>query len=83
MADPTGAGYYPPHPPYTPSYGMTLNERIQSSMGRNVTVYLMGETAPVRGMLHAVGANYLEVHRVVNGTSEAVLIPMHAVVAIV
>lgn len=84
MADATGAGYYPPPgPSYGSGYGMTFHERIQSSIGRNITVYIGDVATPVRGVLHAVGANYLEVHRTVNSNMEVVLIPLHAVVAIV
>ncbi len=81
MADTASAGYGPGMG-YGPGYGMMLMERLHSYVGKNVTVYVGEEAAPIRGMLHNVGTNYLEVHRVVDGVQEAVLIPMQAVLAV-
>lgn len=70
---------------YGPGYGMTLSDRLKNSVGKNVTVYVGEESTPVTGMLHAVGTDYVEVHRMnnMNNTvNEAMLIPMHAIMAI-
>lgn len=83
MIDASGTGYYPPPPPGPPSYGATFHERLQSAIGRQITVYVGEMTTPVRGVLHAVGTNYIEVHRTVNNAMEAVVIPLHAINAII
>ena len=93
MADATGAGgYYPPGgaygPGYGPGYGMTISDRIQRCVGRVITVYVGEENVPVAGMLHAVGPDYLELHRMADttttgATGEMVLIPLHQVQSIV
>ncbi|KAF1085834.1 hypothetical protein SPSYN_00563 [Sporotomaculum syntrophicum] len=70
---------------YGPGYGMTFTERLKNSLGRNVTVYVGQESTPVMGKLHAVGSDYVEVHRMnnMNNTiNEAMLIPMHAIMAV-
>lgn len=94
MADAQGTGYPPGGYPgggypgggtggsYGPGYGMTLMERLHSSVGRNVTVYVGEASTPVTGMLHAVGSNYVEVHRMVNNTNDSALIPLHAITAV-
>lgn len=88
MANNWGPGNYPP--PYGPGYnqdpmhGITFGERLQSAVGRNVTVYLKGDdVAPVRGLLNTVGCNFIEVNRVANEASERVIIPLWSVVAII
>ncbi len=89
MADGIGTGYPPGGYPgsgmggaYCPGYGMTLSDRLKSSVGKNVTVYVGEESTPVTGMLHSVGSNYVEVHRMNNNVKEAMLIPLHAIMAI-
>ncbi|WP_027364284.1 hypothetical protein [Desulfotruncus alcoholivorax] len=89
MADATGAGgYYPPGgnygPGYGPGYGMTLYERLQRCVGRVITVYVGEGNVPVMGMLHAVGPNYLEIHRATDTNAhEAVIIQLPAVASVV
>lgn len=94
MADTQGAGYppggYPPgYSPgggmggsYGPGHGMTLMERLNKAVGRNVTAFVGDASTPVTGMLHAVGSNYIEVHRTDSNTNDSVLIPMHALTAV-
>ncbi len=89
MADSIGTGYpsggYPGGgmgESYGPGYGMTLFDRLKSTVGRNVTVYVGEESTPVMGKLHSVGSNYVEVHRMNNNVNEAMLIPMHAIMAV-
>ncbi|AGK99740.1 hypothetical protein [Desulfoscipio gibsoniae] len=89
MADATGTGYPPGGYPgggmggsYCPGYGMTFNDRLQSLVGKNITVYVSEESTPVTGMLHGVGSNYVEVHRMTNNIREALIIPMNAITAI-
>ncbi len=88
MADGIGTGYPPGGYPgtgmggsYCPGYGTTFLDRLQNSVGKNVTVYVGEESTPITGMLQSVGSNYAEVCRTTNGTNEAMLIPMHAIMA--
>lgn len=75
-------GYAPGYP--TPGYGTTLADRMRAYQGQNVQIYVGDELAEVSGMLHYVGANYLEVHRMgVSSTREAVFIPMQYIYSIV
>ncbi|SFG99619.1 hypothetical protein SAMN05660649_03454 [Desulfotomaculum arcticum] len=90
MADATGAGgYYPPGGGYGPGYGpgcgMSLCDRLQGCVGRVITVYVGEENVPVAGTLHAVGSNFLEIHRTTpeNTVHEAVIIPLPAVASVV
>ena len=84
MSDTKTTGYdYPPGYP-TPGYGATLGERLRSSQGQAVTLYVGEEFTEVTGMLHNVGANYVEVHRPgAAGVMEAVLIPMQYISSVV
>jgi len=85
MADSIGTGYplggYPGGS-YGPGYGMTLSDRLQSSVGKNVTIYVGEESTPVMGMLHAVGSDYVEVHRMNNNVNESMLIPLQDIMAV-
>lgn len=85
MVDDTGSGFYPASdtPPETPGFGPTLYQRLQSSMGRQVSVYVGDMTTPLRGVLYTVGSDYIEVHRTVNNAMEMVIIPLRAVHAII
>ena len=93
MADATGAGgYYAPGggygPGYGPGYGMTLSERLQRCVGRVITVYVGEENVPVIGMLHAVGPDFLELHRAAADTTSAaaneiVFIPLNKIQSVV
>lgn len=78
MAD--NLGY--PGPGYGPGCGMNFAERLSSCISRNVTVYIGEENTPVTGMLHAVGSNYVEIHRMTNNKTEAIIIPIHSISAI-
>ncbi|MCF8010115.1 MAG: hypothetical protein K9L17_02605 [Clostridiales bacterium] len=60
------------------NYGNTLSNDLYYLIGREVTVFFM-EGAPVRGVLQAVGKDYLEIRRRRDGQREAVLIPLNAV----
>ncbi|SFR04414.1 hypothetical protein [Desulfoscipio geothermicus] len=71
-----------PGPGYGPGYGMTFTERLSSCVRRNVTVYIGEENTPVAGMLHAVGSNYVEIHRMTGNTTEAIIVPIHSISAI-
>ncbi len=84
MSDLKAAGhdYYTPGYP-APAYGNTMAERLQKSLGKNVTVFVGEDMSSVSGMLHHVGADYVEVHRTgAEGTSEAVLVPMQQISAV-
>lgn len=77
----TGQDYGPGY--HTPGYGTTIAERMQHYVGRNVIVYVGDDLTPVSGVLHNVGANYLEVHRMgANNAREAIFIPMMHISAV-
>lgn len=89
MADSIGTGYPPGGYPgggfggsYGPGYGMSLTDRLKSSVGRNITVYVGDESTPVMGMLHSIGDDFVEVHRMNNNANEAMLIPLGDIMAI-
>ncbi len=89
MVDAAGAGYPPGGYPgggmggsCGPGYGMTFSDRLQSSVGKNVTVYVGEGSSPVTGTLHGVGSNYVEVRRTNNNAGETMLILMQAITAI-
>ena len=87
MSDTSSTGYpggYPGYPgggSYGPGYGVTLVERLHGYIGKSVTVFVE-EGNPIRGMLQAVGSNFVEVQRVVNGVPETVIIPIYSIKAI-
>lgn len=64
-----------------PGYGMVIGDRLYYLIGQNVTVYFE-EGTPINGMLHAVGRDYLEIHRMRDNRREMVLIPLRAVHAV-
>lgn len=83
MVDAINAGYDSGLGHHAPGYGTTLAERIQRYVGKNVIVYVGPNLTPVNGMLHQVGANYLEVHRMgSDGRREAIFIPMQHISAV-
>lgn len=74
-----------PMPPAIPSMtAPTLMQRLCELKHQKVNVYLNCEevTAPVTGMLHAVGQDYIEVHNGNQNHTQSTIIPMMNICAV-
>jgi len=73
-------GMMPPQMPM-PMVARTFMQRMCELIGMQVSVFLNfgNATAPLTGMLHAVGQDYLELHSGTNSNIQASIIPMWSI----